>query len=332
MSQNAESNMPTNAHRRGSDNMFTLLCIDDETVNLKVLASIFKESYKVVVSKSAKQGLTKALEVIPDLILLDVLMPEKNGFEFIVELKSNPELAHVPVIFITGLQSVEDEEKGLTLGACDYIQKPFNYSIVRARVHTHLEIIRQRNLLEKFANVDSLTELPNRRKWQHDSTELWNMSLIKPLSLTFGIIDIDYFKKYNDLYGHQQGDIALRKVSQAIQRVLFIYGGAVYRCGGEEFYFYIPNHISVNSQAITDECVSSISNLNILHEDSAIESHITISLGAVQVLPSKKIQLADVMKLADEKLYQVKNSTRNAIRFIKYSEHINAPLNNHDIV
>lgn len=330
MPQKTKSNLLMNTHRRGSDNVFTLLCIDDETVNLKVLASIFKENYKVVVSKSAKQGLVKALEIIPDLILLDVLMPEKNGFEFIVELKENSELAHIPVIFITGLQSVEDEEKGLTLGACDYIQKPFNYGIVRARVHTHLEIIRQRNLLEKFANFDSLTELPNRRKWQHDSVELWNMSLINPLSLTFGIIDIDYFKKYNDLYGHQQGDIALRKVSQAIQRVLFIYGGAVYRCGGEEFYFFIPNHISVNSQAIADECVSSIGNLNILHEDSAIESHITISLGAVQVLPNKKIQLDDVMKLADEKLYQVKNSTRNAARFIKYSEYIETPLN-HEI-
>ena len=331
MPQNTKSNKQINAHRRGSDKVFTLLCIDDETVNLKVLASIFKESYKVVVSKSAKQGLAKALEILPDLILLDVLMPDKNGFEFIVELKQNAELAHIPVIFITGLQSVEDEEKGLTLGACDYIQKPFNYGIVRACVHTHFEIIRQRNLLEKFANFDSLTELPNRRKWEHDSTELWNLSLINPLSLTFGIIDIDYFKKYNDLYGHQQGDIALRKVSQTIQRVLFIYGGAVYRCGGEEFYFYIPNHISVNSQAITDECVSSIANLNILHEDSAVDNHLTISLGAVQVLPNEKIKRENVMKLADEKLYQVKNSTRNAVSFIKYSDYIEAPFNN-DII
>ena len=331
MPQNTKSNKQINAHRRGSDKVFTLLCIDDETVNLKVLASIFKESYKVVVSKSAKQGLAKALEILPDLILLDVLMPDKNGFEFIVELKQNAELAHIPVIFITGLQSVEDEEKGLTLGACDYIQKPFNYGIVRARVHTHFEIIRQRNLLEKFANFDSLTELPNRRKWEHDSTELWNLSLINPLSLTFGIIDIDHFKKYNDLYGHQQGDIALRKVSQTIQRVLFIYGGAVYRCGGEEFYFYIPNHISVNSQTITDECVSSIANLNILHEDSAVENHLTISLGAVQVLPNEKIKLESMMKLADEKLYQVKNSTRNAVSFTKYSEYID-PLFNNDIL
>ncbi len=330
MPQHSKSNIPANAHRRGCDNSFTLLCIDDETVNLKILASIFKENYKIVVSKNAKQGLAKALEVIPDLILLDVLMPEKSGFEFIVELKENSELAHIPVIFITGLQSVEDEEKGLTLGACDYIQKPFNYGIVRARVHTHFEIIRQRNLLENFANFDSLTELPNRRKWQNDSTELWNISLTTPLSLTYGIIDVDYFKKYNNLYGYQQGDIVLRKVSQTIQRVLFIYGGAVYRCGGEEFYFYIPNHISVNSQAIVDECISSISNLNILHEDSAIESQITISLGAVQILPDKKFQLSEVMKLADEQLYQVKNSTRNAAKFIKYSKYIETPLD-HDI-
>ena len=133
-------------HRRNSDTLFTILCIDDESANLKVLASIFKDNYQMIISKNAQQGLAKALRYIPDLIILDVVMPDENGFELIVKLKQHPELCHIPVIFITGLQNVGDEEKGFKLGACDYIQKPFNTDIVLARVHTHLEIIRQRNL------------------------------------------------------------------------------------------------------------------------------------------------------------------------------------------
>jgi len=219
--------------RRIVDKTFTILCIDDEAVNLKILASIFKEHYKIVACKSANQGLAKAIEIVPDLILLDVLMPDQNGFELITLLKQHPALKHVPVIFITGLQSAEDEERGLTLGACDYIQKPFNYGIVRARVNTHLEILRQRRLLEKFANFDSLTELPNRRKWEADIAANWRFSMEQNKAIVCGIVDIDYFKQYNDAYGHQQGDIVLRKVSNAIKRVLFDYHGNIYRCGGE---------------------------------------------------------------------------------------------------
>jgi len=303
------------AHRRANDKCFTLLCIDDETVNLKILASIFKENYRVVVSKSAHQGMEKAIEIIPDLILLDVIMPNENGFELIVKLKAHPDLKHIPVIFITGLQNSNDEEKGLTLGACDYIQKPFNYGIVRARVNTHLELIRQRNLLEKFAHFDSLTELPNRRKWEGDSLEHWQLACEKQKLMVFGIVDVDYFKAYNDLYGHQQGDIVLRKVSNTLRRVIFSAHGDLYRCGGEEFYFYLP--VSKNKKVINvlDKCLDSVFDLEIEHNGSLVSPFVTISLGAVQITPEPQIPLNKIMECADEKLYQVKNSSRNAVNF-----------------
>jgi diguanylate cyclase (GGDEF)-like protein len=306
-------------HRRGSDKSFTLLCIDDETVNLKVLASIFKEHYRVVVSKSAKQGLLTALEVLPDLILLDVLMPDEDGFELLIKLKAHPELHHIPVIFITGLHSNEDEEKGLTLGACDYIQKPFNYGIVRARVNTHLEIIRQRILLEKFAHFDSLTELPNRRKWLSDSAEQWQFALQQKHPLVLGIVDIDFFKKYNDRYGHQQGDIVLRRVSNAIRRLLYKNKGDLYRCGGEEFYFYLVANDQINIATLLEQCLDRVFELEISHKDSLVSPFISISIGAIQVEPSAVINLDCVMKYADNNLYQVKNSTRNAVNFTEIS-------------
>jgi len=309
--------MNTNAviseQRRRSDKQFTILCIDDETNNLKILASIFKEHHNVIASKCAHQGLQKALNLQPDLILLDVLMPKENGFELIVKLKQIPELTHIPVIFITGLQNVEDEALGLTLGACDYIQKPFNYAIVQARVNNHLELIRQRKLLEKCANVDSLTELPNRRKWQSDITKLWQYAKHHRTALTLGIIDIDYFKKYNDLYGHQQGDIVLRKVSNAIRRVLFTCKGEIYRCGGEEFYFHFSEQTETQVASILHTCLTAVTDLKIAHKDSTVAEFVSISIGAVQVLPSEKNSIEQVLQHADERLYLVKESTRNAM-------------------
>lgn len=304
----------TNKRRRHLDKPFTLLCIDDESVNLKVLSSIFKDHYQVIVSKNAAQGYAKAIESKPDIILLDVVMPEESGFELIQKIKKNPALKHIPVIFITGLQSTEDEEKGLTLGASDYIQKPFNHGIVRARVNTHLEIIRQRKLLENLAHIDSLTELPNRRSWDLDSIHAWKNALEKQQSITFGIIDIDHFKAFNDRYGHQEGDIVLRKVSNAIKRTLFSLNGNIYRCGGEEFYFYMTNEYINNIQDSLKQLTLSVLSLEIEHPKKDHAPYLSISVGATSLIPTNTYLLKEVMKSADNFLYDVKKTTRNAVK------------------
>lgn len=307
-------------NRRATDKKYTILCIDDESSNLKVLVSIFQDNYKVVVCKQANKALQLALETLPDLILLDVVMPESSGFDLIKVIKQQPNLKHIPVIFITGLQSPEDEETGLNLGACDYIQKPFNYGIVRARVNSQLEIIRQRQLLERFAHFDSLTEIPNRRKWESDSQLQWQFSIEQQQPLVMGIVDIDFFKRYNDSYGHQQGDIVLRKVANAIRRVLYDVGGDIYRCGGEEFYFYLPVHKETRVEMILAECSDAVSAMEIQHQSSEASSILTVSIGAVQVSARLGLDLKRVIAQADDKLYQVKQSTRNAVHFEHYWE------------
>lgn len=303
-------------HRRVGEQNYTILCIDDESVNLKVLASIFKDHYNVIACKSAKQGFQRALNENPDIILLDILMPEENGFELMAKLKQHPQLTNIPVIFITGLQDAEDEEKGLMMGACDYIQKPFNYGIVRARVNTHLEIVRQRNLLQKFALFDSLTELPNRRKWQQDSVDYWLSAKSAQTAMVYGIVDVDHFKKYNDYYGHQQGDVALRKIANTIRRTLFEFGGAVFRCGGEEFYFYFPGNQQFSDEVTLTACLKSIENLAIPHLAISPNCLVSVSIGAVRAIPSDNNSVEKVMKQADERLYLVKNSDRNGVSYL----------------
>ena len=139
--------------------------------------------------------------------------------------------------------------------------------------------------------------------------------------MTFGILDVDCFKKYNDRYGHQQGDIVLRRIAQTINRVLFSHNGRIYRCGGEEFYFYL-NHDHPHSDIhyVLDECIASIMNLNIEHKDSLIADIITVSIGAVRVTPNDNISIEDVMECADQQLYHIKKSTRNGARFAELSQ------------
>ncbi|AWB68549.1 diguanylate cyclase response regulator [Saccharobesus litoralis] len=305
--------------RRTSDKAHTILCIDDESANLKVLSSIFRDHYTVILTKNAEQGYQKALEIIPDLILLDVVMPDENGFELIKKIKASHALAHIPVIFITGLHGEDDEAKGLKLGACDYIHKPFSHSIIFARVNTHLEIVRQRKLLEKFANFDSLTELPNRRKWQTDSHAVWQNAMINQQKINIGVVDVDHFKKYNDFYGHVKGDIVLRKISNAVKRALYQYDGCIYRCGGEEFYFYFPENTQILNEDVLATCQQAVNDLAIPHQTSPVQPYLTISIGAVNHQPCPNSQLLEVIDAADRLLYQAKHNGRNRYAYGNYS-------------
>ncbi|MEH6443274.1 MAG: diguanylate cyclase [Oceanospirillaceae bacterium] len=306
-------------HQR-SDNEFefefSILCIDDESSNLKVLNSILSPNYTVFLAKTAQAGLLKAVELQPDLIILDVIMPVMTGFEMIVKLKNNSAIDHIPVIFISGLQSVEDEEKGLLLGGCDYIQKPFHYSIVKARVNTHIKLVHQRKLLERIANIDSLTELFNRRKWDLDSALVWQEALNAQTSCVFGICDIDYFKGYNDTYGHQKGDIALKQISSVLKRCLYQYDGEVYRCGGEEFYFYFPDTKKIAIQAVLSTMTEQVIALNLTNRSSDISNNLSISVGAIKLIPNTKTDLESVLNEADKLLYSVKLEGRNSSKYL----------------
>jgi diguanylate cyclase (GGDEF)-like protein len=302
-----------------SQRKYTLLCIDDESTNLKVLASIFKDYCQVIVSKNAAQGLNKALENIPDLILLDVLMPNENGFELITKLKSNDKTKHIPVIFITGLHSSDDEEKGLILGACDYIQKPFNHAIVRARVNSQLELARQRKLLAQFVNFDGLTELPNQKKWQTDSFQQWQIAMANQESIVMGIIDIDFFEKYNDNYGQQQGDITLKAIAQALNRIIFSSLGTIYRCGWQQFYFYLPTNNKNDIRSILVDCLESVTNLKIEHNSSTANNFASVSIGAIQVLANNSSSVEQVIDSANQQLVLAKQNMRNAVYFENHS-------------
>jgi len=294
----------------------SVLIVDDEKSNLNILADILKAKYKVVLAKSGQQAIERAIKRPPDLILLDIVMPDMDGYQVLYELKNNDVLKNIPVIFISALRDQADEEKGLVLGAVDYISKPFSHAIVLARVNIQIKIVRQIKLIESIALLDGLTEIPNRRNYDNRITMEWARAVREgnPISLLY--IDIDYFKKFNDNYGHSKGDEALKAVANTISRTIGRPADFAARIGGEEFAVLLPNTQSDGALKIAESIRAAVEALRMVHQYSTVSSVLTISIGGTCCLPNKESDLHKFIDDADKMLYRAKNNGRNKVIWI----------------
>ena len=232
---------------------FTLLIVDDEKHNRVLLTELLQDEYQIVLAKNGAQALKMARERNPDLILLDVLMPGMDGLEVMRVLKSTDSTRHIPVIIVSALDSVADEERVLQLGAVDYITKPFHPPIVRVRVHNHLQSVHQRRLLEQLAMIDSLTEIPNRRSFTEVYEREWRRCMRSTSPLSLVVVDVDHFKTINDTYGHAAGDMVLKRVATAIRGALKRPADFAARYGGEEFVVILPEIDADNALQIAEK-------------------------------------------------------------------------------
>jgi len=291
---------------------FTILITDDEKTNLDILGSILSPLYNLLISRSGLRTLELAKEHKPDLILLDVLMPEMSGFEVISKLKESEATNNIPVIFITGLTSTEDEEKGFFLGAVDYIVKPFHKSIVKARVNTHIKIIDQMRTIEQIGLMDPLTKVSNRRGFENRLNAEWGRAWREKGPISILIMDIDKFKTYNDAYGHQQGDVALKAFAEASSKTLMRPVDFAARWGGEEFVILLPG-TDVNGAVEVAERVRKTVEALVIPTEEGVETRITVSTGINSVIPDADILIKDFIEKADQALYKAKESGRNRI-------------------
>ena len=194
--------------------MDRILVIDDSAVQIEFLNSILKNDYEITMCQTAADGLRAAKEGGYSLILLDVVMPDMDGFTLIRELKATDLTRHVPVIMITGLADIQYEERGLLLGAVDYIAKPFSPVIIKARVNTHIQLYHYQSKFRQQAMVDDLTGVANRRRYEGESLAKWREAMRFSLPFSVCMFDIDKFKLYNDTFGHQAGDKVIAAVAQ----------------------------------------------------------------------------------------------------------------------
>lgn len=295
------------------NNKQKVLIIDDEKTNLKILSGILKDEVEVILAKDGEAGFCKAKELLPDLILLDVIMPKLTGFEVIEKLKNEASTSNIPVIFVTGQLDVQQEEKGLELGAFDYIQKPFHVEILKARVRLHLRMAKQRDLLEKLANIDPLTSVANRRLYDQTFDSLWGKAIKQRQIFSLVVIDIDDFKKYNDFFGHAAGDRALEKVATAIAENLSSSNDFLARYGGEEFVALLPNTLACDAIKNMNICLEAVANLKINHDPSAEHEFLTVSLGGVSYLPIVESCQDTLFKIADDMLFKAKVNGKNQV-------------------
>ncbi len=293
-----------------------VLIIDDQPENIHVLANIIQEQYDV---QAATNG-AKALEIAfgknpPDMILLDIVMPEMNGYEVCRRLKADEQTRDIPVIFVTVRNSTEDEEYGFNLGAVDYISKPFQPTVVRVRVRNHMNLKIKAEMLEKLSLRDGLTNIPNRRSFDKELQREWSHAMRGGHPLPVLMIDIDHFKQYNDNYGHGAGDECLKRVAETMNRKPRRPLDFIARYGGEEFVALLPDTDATGALQVAEQLRAAVAEANIPHAHSDTAPMVTISIGvATHSQKTPKTSMEELLTAADLALYQAKEKGRNQVR------------------
>ena len=306
-SEIVKANMPTEQKGR-------VLIVDDQPSNLKVLANGLKAEYLIQAADSGEKALTLAERTPrPDVILLDIVMPDMDGYAVIKALKNNPKTQAIPVMFVTALDGASDEQKGIELGAVDYITKPFKMPVVKARVRSQILLKQKTDLLEHESHIDGLTGIANRRQFD-ETLQIEGQRLIRshqPLGII--MVDIDFFKPFNDNYGHGKGDECLVKVAQALQSVFRRPADLLARYGGEEFVAILPETDRQGVHMMAEKMCQAVRDLNLPHGYSAVEQCVTVSLGGISRRVDTLEDVKQLLRFADQALYQAKEQGRNQV-------------------
>ena len=291
---------------------YSVLVVDDENSNIMALTHILNPEYVVYAAKNGEKAIAAAEKHLPDVILLDIIMPEMDGYAALAALKKSEQAHNIPVIFITGLSNIADEEKGLALGAADYISKPFSPVIVKLRVQNQIKILEQFRIIERLSTLDQLTSIPNRRGFDIRMNMEWCRAIREQTPLSILIMDVDKFKTYNDTHGHQQGDVVLRAVAKVVTESISRASDFAARWGGEEFIVLLPNADLDGALHVAELIRISIGN-EIIPCLGGTETKVTVSVGVNALTPKPGSSCDEFLSGADKALYKAKESGRNRI-------------------
>ncbi|WP_334185614.1 diguanylate cyclase [Novosphingobium sp.] len=291
----------------------TILVVDDDVANIEIMNAVLEDDYDVCFAMSGEEAMDTARSVDPDLILLDVMLPGVDGFEVCRQLKVDPVLADVPVIFMTGLGDTEDEMRGLSLGAIDYVAKPIQPAILRARVGNHVELKRLRDKLAELAVTDALTGLSNRRQLERTLEGEWVRLCRTGDWLSVVMLDIDFFKQFNDTYGHVAGDRCIVMIAASLNRALRRMTAVTARYGGEEFVCILPGADPATARIVAEEIRRQVNALQIPHETSGAGPCVTVSIGVASARCTGETAPERWIAEADKQLYLSKVGGRDRI-------------------
>lgn len=317
-------------HQQTTARESRILLVDDDPGIIRVLAQILKGTGKVHFTTRGGDALSLARSVAPDLILLDVELPDLHGFLVCRELKGDPLLADVPILFVTAHTDLELEARALEVGALDFIHKPPHPQVVKARVSNYLALKHQTDQLRTLSMIDGLTGIANRRAFDKAISNEWRRACRNEYPLSLLIFDIDHFKLYNDTHGHQAGDDCLRAVADCLANKPRRPGDTVARYGGEEFVILLPDCPLEYAMRLAETIRREVSQLVIAQADSDNQGRVTVSIGVstTRLLcerasvcwhdrsvrfenTSCALTPADLIRLADKALYKAKQGGRN---------------------
>ena len=305
----------------------SILLVDDDPASIQLLGRMLANVGQLRFATNGEDALRLAHEVAPDLVLLDAEMPGMSGFQILEELKADPVLGNVPVIFVTSHSEPAFELAGFELGAADFIAKPVSAPLVVARVKTQLRVKRIADELPRIATIDVLTGVVNRRGFDEALAHEWRRAQRAGDPLALLMIDVDHFKAFNDRYGHPAGDVCLRAVAQALVGASLRPADLVARYGGEEFVVLLPQTPRDGAEHVACGVLDAVEALTIRHEASSAACHVTVSAGiacydeasecwAAPPADSRSADLGaccsalDLVRAADKALYHAKRSGR----------------------
>ena len=291
-----------------------ILVVDDAMENIQILHHALRDEQEVLFALDGEKALEIALAQQPDLILLDAVMPGMDGYAVCGALRGSPRLQDIPIIFVTALSQPEDETRALEAGAVDFISKPFNIAVVRARVRSQLTIKRQADAMRELSLTDGLTGVANRRHFNDTMDAEWRRCARAGLPLSVIMIDIDHFKLYNDHYGHQAGDACLQQISAVMKRCAARPQDLLARYGGEEFILLLPHEGAEGTRVVAGRIMDEVRKLNLTHAASPTAPYVSISMGLATAMPPLDSHDASaVIRAADARLYRAKQTGRNRL-------------------
>ena len=296
-----------------------ILIIDDSVDTIKLLSGMLKDLGEIIFATNGSNGIELAIKRQPDLILLDVEMPDMDGYETCQKLISEMGLQHSAIMFVTAHASMESEVRALNAGAADFVSKPLNPPVVRARVQTQIRLKQHSNAILRLANLDGLTGIHNRRFFEQQLETEYQRHHRQQSPLALVLIDVDFFKLYNDSYGHLQGDACLRQVATAIDEATNRPGETVARYGGEEFVAILPHTDENEAKKYGQHICEIVRALKIVHSHSLVADIVTISVGLTSRIPGTgniSSQPQEMLGIADKALYEAKSAGRNQAIFL----------------
>ena len=286
-----------------------LLIVDDQPVNIQALHRVFAADCQVLMATNGTRALQLCRDRQPDLVLLDVQMPGMDGHELCAELKADPLLLGIAVIFVTSQDHPDDETRALDAGAADFITKPFNPTVVRARVRTQLTLKAQADLLRELAFVDGLTGVHNRRHFDERFLAEARRAQRTRAPLAVVLADVDHFKRYNDALGHLAGDDCLRRIATALRACLRRPTDLLARYGGEEFICLLPDTDLAGAIGVAELMESTVRALSVPHP--GVDGCVSISLGG-----AAGCQAQGLVEAADRALYLAKAAGRGRVSWV----------------